>query len=294
MNFLTQPYPFEFHFKKDLFRHFSVGFAIGLFLIVFQPFGAWQWHNTYKIVHFSMFGAISFLVSFSFSWAFHSLFLSLEDNWKVWKQICFIMSFVFLILFFSFLYTLAIGTNTFGLSAFLLFCLYGFFISLVPVTVNIFYMYKKFQAAHQKEAVIMNQKLDDRNDSEEVELPNETSSSPTLLFTAENGKDTLALDGACILFIQSSDNYSEIKHLHDSRIQNTLLRSSLKRLEGQITVPYLIRCHRSAIVNLNRVKHIQGNAQGYKISFDGTNDTVPVSRNFSAAILSGLEGLKKV
>ncbi len=291
MNFLQQPFPFEFHFKKDLFGHFSVGLLIALFLIIFQPFGAWQWHDPYKMFHFSMFGVISFLVSFSSSWAFHTFFKSLEDNWTVGKQIAFIMSFVLLILCCSFLYTLVIGTNEFRLSSFLLFCLSGFFIALVPVTVNIFFMYKNYQAAHNKEADRINQQLDEGLASEinPATLPSDTH----LIFTAENGKDTLRLPGESILYIQSSDNYSEIKHIGDSRLQNTLLRSSLKRLEGQITVPYLQRCHRSSIVNLNKVKHIQGNAQGYKLHFAETTETVPVSRNYSEAILSGLEGLKK-
>jgi len=291
MNFFSQPFPFEFDFKKDLLRDLFIGLLIALFLIVFQPFGAWQWHNPYKIFHFSVFGFISFFTSFTSTWLFRTQFKKLEDNWQVWKELVFIMSFVLLILFFCFLYTLVIGTNDFKISSFLMFCLFGFFIALVPVTGTIFYMYKTFQFRHNKEAELINLKLDQGTDSLTIE--DESLQNSMLVFTAENGKDTLSLRADEILYIQSSDNYSEIKHLDQAQLRNTLIRSSLKRLEGQITVPSLIRCHRSAIVNLHQVHHIQGNAQGYKISFLATSETIPVSRNYAEAILSGLARLNK-
>jgi DNA-binding LytR/AlgR family response regulator len=43
-------------------------------------------------------------------------------------------------------------------------------------------------------------------------------------------------------------------------------------------LPFLFRCHRAYIVNLDRVTNIGGNAQGYRLSLSNNPEVVPVSR----------------
>ena len=51
----------------------------------------------------------------------------------------------------------------------------------------------------------------------------------------------------------------------------------------------IIRCHRAYIVNLNLVKHADGNAQGYKLSLPETDFQVPVSRAYIQKVLELFE-----
>lgn len=290
MTFLVQPYPFEFNFKKDLLSHFMVGLFIALFFIIFQPFGTWQWENPYKIFHFLMFGCISFSVSFLSNLIFRILFKKLEYQWIAWKEIVFILGFVLLVILSNFLYAYLIGVISFSSSSFIKFIFYSFFIAAIPVNISVHSIYKKYKEAHQKDAEIINKELDTMPEKEvttNAETPNEN-----ITFIAENGKDSLTIAANSILYIQSLDNYSEIFYLKDGQIKKTLIRSSLKRLESQNACSHLIRCHRSTIVNLKKVKQIAGNAQGYKLSFFDSNDIVSVSRNFSSAVLSGIKVLK--
>jgi DNA-binding LytR/AlgR family response regulator len=48
---------------------------------------------------------------------------------------------------------------------------------------------------------------------------------------------------------------------------------------------YFYRCHRSYLVNLNYIRHISGNATGYKLHLEGVNDLIPVSRNLNNEII---------
>ncbi|MCH8125717.1 LytTR family transcriptional regulator [candidate division KSB1 bacterium] len=48
-------------------------------------------------------------------------------------------------------------------------------------------------------------------------------------------------------------------------VKETLLRSSLKRLEQQIPFSFIVCCHRSFIINLRKVNSITGNANGYRL-----------------------------
>lgn len=91
------------------------------------------------------------------------------------------------------------------------------------------------------------------------------------------------------LFIQSSDNYSNIVWQEDSQNKKTLIRSSMKRLEEQIPVSFIIRCHRSFIVNLSRVYSVSGNANGYRLYLKNHAEPIPVTRRFGKRVLQVLE-----
>ena len=57
----------------------------------------------------------------------------------------------------------------------------------------------------------------------------------------------------------------------------------MKKAE-ETTLPFsgLFRCHRAFIINLDKVTHVEGNAQGYKLRIQDYEELIPVSRNLSA------------
>ena len=87
-----------------------------------------------------------------------------------------------------------------------------------------------------------------------------------------------------IIFIESAENYCTIFYLSKEIIQKMLLRTTLKSLENQITSKNILRCHRSYIVNFDKVKNAKGNAQGYKLSFENYDSFVPVSRKYLESV----------
>jgi DNA-binding LytR/AlgR family response regulator len=46
----------------------------------------------------------------------------------------------------------------------------------------------------------------------------------------------------------------------------------------------IYRCHKSYLVNLAKVNHVSGNAQGYKLHLKDVEDQIPVSRKLNEEI----------
>ena len=84
-----------------------------------------------------------------------------------------------------------------------------------------------------------------------------------------------------LLFAKAEGNYITLTMVKDGVLKNELKRISLKQLEIQLAAyPYLLRCHRAYLLNVQRIVKLSGNSQGYLISFDRTEDKVPVSRAY--------------
>ena len=73
-----------------------------------------------------------------------------------------------------------------------------------------------------------------------------------------------------------------------------MLRVNLKNIENQLADTSLIRCHRSYIVNVNAIRHVAGNTNGYKLTVRDTDFEVPVSRAKGRDVIAQLEQVKSL
>ena len=101
-----------------------------------------------------------------------------------------------------------------------------------------------------------------------------------MVLTPESGKDKVEILLRDLLFIKSVDNYIKIYMAHREQTKKILFRSSLKRIEDELKGrPFLFKCHRAFLVNVNNISRVSGDSQGYQLSFKGIDFAVPVSRN---------------
>ncbi len=111
-------------------------------------------------------------------------------------------------------------------------------------------------------------------------------------FTAENGKDTLTVPRADVLYLEAADNYCTVVHgPSGTPSARALFRASLSRLASQADAQgaaRFARVHRSYLVNLDRVLRISGNAQGYRLHLPADVEPVPVGRTYAEAVLTEL------
>lgn len=108
-----------------------------------------------------------------------------------------------------------------------------------------------------------------------------TDEAPEIVveLTGENQADRLILQEQQLLAVQALDNYVNIFWTDGTRLQTTLLRNTLTNIAEQLkTQPYMYRSHRGWLVNSTRVKEVEGNAQGLKLTVDLMEQPVPVSR----------------
>jgi len=84
-----------------------------------------------------------------------------------------------------------------------------------------------------------------------------------------------------LLYIESAENYVNICYLNKGKISKYLLRDTLKRVEEKHAGKDLVRCHRSYIVNFEKVKVIRNDHDGLKLEIDlpETID-IPVSKTY--------------
>jgi len=109
-----------------------------------------------------------------------------------------------------------------------------------------------------------------------------------IAFPDEKGelKITIVLEN--LLYVDSADNYATIHYLNKSKISHFLIRNSLKWMEENLTKESpLVRCHRSYIVNLDKVKVLRKTKDGIFLELDAINTPdIPVSKTYYERVMT--------
>lgn len=274
LTYLNQPFPVSINRWKVIL---PISIFIGLFMIVFQPFGLREAEHQYQMLILSGYGIVTFLVLLFNLFLLPAVFQGPfeESRWTVLKQIAWLAWILFTIGLGNLGYSLLIFNFQASFwQLFFIFQLFTLAVGIIPVvTVTVIeqnYLLKKYA----KEALMLDQRAKPLIDQD-------AGAGKTIQFLADNNKDTLSIPVADILFIESSGNYIKIHEMKGLGISSHLLRCTMKRAEQQIhKEKSLFRCHRAFIVNMDKIEKIKGNSQGYRLKLEGYDDEIPVSRNF--------------
>lgn len=97
-----------------------------------------------------------------------------------------------------------------------------------------------------------------------------------------NGILRFSIKESDLYYIISQDNYVRIHYLNNGEMSSYMLRCPLKVIEKSLKGSSLIRCHRSYIVNLSRIKVLRSERDGFFIDldYDGTAE-IPISKSYS-------------
>ena len=99
----------------------------------------------------------------------------------------------------------------------------------------------------------------------------------------ENGELHMAIDLDQLLYIKSADNYVAVYFFKDEKVRKELVRTTLKRLETELDEYPVRRCHRSYMVNINKISVSMKSNQGLSLALKNYSDEViPVSKNYKA------------
>jgi DNA-binding LytR/AlgR family response regulator len=89
-----------------------------------------------------------------------------------------------------------------------------------------------------------------------------------------------------LLYLESAENYVNICYLNKGKVSKYLLRDTLKKIEENFLGTEIIRCHRSYIVNFEKVKVIRKDRDGLKLAFDDPFVTdIPVSKTYVNTVM---------
>jgi hypothetical protein len=102
-----------------------------------------------------------------------------------------------------------------------------------------------------------------------------------LPFKDEKGIMRISVKTSDLLYLQAADNYVTIFYVHQQKISKYMLRSSLKQIESELGYSPFIRCHRSFMVNFEKVKIIRREKDGLKLELEAPVPVeLPVSKTY--------------
>ncbi|MBA4304170.1 MAG: LytTR family transcriptional regulator [Sphingobacteriaceae bacterium] len=276
---LQQPYPLNESRANRQRRNVLFGLFVSLFLWLFQPFGI------AGLPHFELhalgYGLVTSASMFAVTAMLMALFPQLfrEKHWTTGKEIAVTMLHIAFIGGANALYTTWALGGGWSLGRLLFFELVTIGVGIFPVAGS--YMVNQWilEKRYREGALALNADL------KEVQPNNANPASSELLIKGDNQDEVVQLHWNELLLVQAAENYMELVYESAGKVHTQLLRKSMKQLEVDLApYPALLRCHKSYVVNLQRVVRTSGNAQGYRLHLDAGGHEVPVSRSLNAAL----------
>jgi len=129
--------------------------------------------------------------------------------------------------------------------------------------------------------------IDNKEKLEAIEEGSLEKSDPSgmVIFKDEKGTMRLSIKIEDLLYLQGADNYVTIFYADHLKHEKFLLRNTLKQLESTLKPLEVVRCHRSYMVNFQKVKLIERTKEGLRIKLNTQPlIEVPVSKTYTESI----------
>ncbi len=282
-DYLNQPYPF-YHSRWKTSLIFCI--YIGLFMLIFQPFGLSNYHGIYKTLICFGYGLVTLTMLIFDSYIIQSLLSKNwfnNNNWTVKKQIIWHLVVIFSIGLGNSIYTSWLNSS-WRVSTFIIFQFYTLAVGIIPIVITTIITQNRMLSENLKSAQELNSTL---------HLQEEAIDNRAVHLVAGNEKDYFELELSHLLYIESTGNYIEIFYTLNDELKSLLLRSTLKRTESQLKAhPTILKCHRAFMVNTNKIAQVKGNSQGLRLVLKHTETEIPVSRNFSRSLKDQLNSIQ--
>ncbi|HEX8332650.1 MAG TPA: LytTR family DNA-binding domain-containing protein [Segetibacter sp.] len=310
LNILSQPFPYNTGIRNKIWTAIWFGIYIFIFLLLFKPFGLDVYNLEQLIIISFKYGLITVIGILSGTVIFlisPSTFT--ESSWTTGKQILFSACIIFFVGVINYLVSPLIVNKHLNLKDALWFQGVTVVISLIPVTILILIkqnlLLKKFSA---EAALLEKQLVEKQNDSnkgvslEKIEQEENKQSttgadipvSNIISFIGNYHHDKIEFNAEDLFFIASASNYIKLFHLNKGKMVYSIIRMTLKRAEEILEqYPNFLKCHRAFIINLDKVCHVEGNAQGYKIKVESNEELIPISRKLNSEFADKLLAHRK-
>ena len=272
--FLEQPYPFYYEGRK-LLEISGMIFLIGMFFnYMLQPFDVNTAEHKMDYFWICVIHSSSPLLVLLCIASVYKLFPKTTDDWKIKKEFIVILVLVIFTGVTQFLFRDIMYTNPENWS-------WRYFkeevansliagIFLAPVLISINLNRQQFKNKLKADRI-----------SEAITEVKEIKPNTNVSIETEVKSEKFSLDSNSFIYAKAEGNYAEIYLQKEKDIIKLTKRISLKNLETQLSsFSFIIKTHRSILLNVNFIENVSGNAQGYKVRLKNCMETVPVSRNY--------------
>lgn len=258
-------------FRSMVFYIAVLHITISLFLMVYNPFNMMNRASEGMLITIiaslivaTIFSAIASLTIFLYRWKIRNNRFTIYD---------FIMMVIINIILSSIIF-----------SAGSLSTIYDFFesilqtggIVIIPYLLTISFCTIKY---------LVKELLDRKARLTQIRLEKEKFEVDMIRFVDEYGKTCFHLDKNTILYLESNDNYVNIYYFSNMRVSYKILRASMKSIEEMLDRYKIVRCHRSYMVNINKINHVEKDKGKMKLAMSEGDFLVPVSASFTPKLM---------
>ena len=295
-------------------RYISVVIAFivlfsGLFLFIYQPFSLAVWFSTADSLSFSL-SLLFYILSIIILVVSRITMYHLQDRVDLTT-----MTYVWWIMFenlaISLLYTLitikffpveGISTPTIATRALMCVTL----ILAIPNALVLFYAAYKAKCEELQATQYRLQRLSEEyrllesNTQHELraaamvqskrqpQQPQETTPRMINLYD-NNGMLRLTLNIDSLYYLESEDNYIKVYYKHNDKIVSYMLRCRTRSVEESLAGTCMVRCHRSFIVNINKISVMEDDRRMHYLSLDDDSiRRIPVSKSYYESLVAKL------
>ena len=121
--------------------------------------------------------------------------------------------------------------------------------------------------------------------SDEVLLPKDEKK---ITLFDNSGVLKLSVSSTNLYYIESDDNYIKVWYMDSHGVlKQYMLRCRLKTVEDSFADSGLVRCHRKYIVNMDKVKVLRKEKEGYVLELDNeTIPPIPITKTYEESVLA--------
>jgi len=286
LQFLNAPFPPDSSYRATVIRAACVGLFVSVFLTLFQPFGLHTIEGPHRLWLIASFGlpCVPIIVAQGGLFVWISRRWDFEARWKVGHQIVVTLLIPLLIGVSNYFHGKLLFGWPFIVSNLIQMVLHTIAVGFFPIVGLVAWDWQKLKRRHGDLAAIISAHSAKAESISSGALECQGKKEKTLELVGENIQDVITVSKECFLYAKAEANYVEIVTLEDAspdRVRRFLLRIPLKSLETQF-MPWsseILRCHRSYLVNQNRILKAEGNAQGLLLTLPN-GQLVPVSRRY--------------
>ena len=110
-----------------------------------------------------------------------------------------------------------------------------------------------------------------------------------------NGTLRLTISEESLYYLESEDNYIKVYYKHNDKIASYMLRCRTRSIEEHLKGTSMKSCHRSYMVNINKIRFVSEEHRLYFITLDDDSiRKIPVSRSYYDSIYASLNMAHKV
>ena len=266
---LKQPYPYYFEGKSLWTLILLLGVMGVVFQYFFKPFDVYLPEHRMSFFAIVVVHTVNALLIILLAALVVKLIPGLSTFWNVGKEIVFLTTVVLAIGVGQFLVRDLIydNPNNWSWGYLLEEVRNSFLVGILFISILLPLNFNRLIYRNQKKAAKLTH---DKTNS---------SSATPLEIKTQVKQDDFTLNPAVLIYAEADGNYVSLHLDQPEGVSKLVKRIPLSELEKQLgPFPFIARTHRSYLVNLNYIRSISGNAQGYVLDLINLDERIAVSR----------------